>query len=59
MSRNRYANKARNEARIHGQTLRGKQKHDCSPQVTRLIMAGRDDQTRDLMAATKYIPDNE
>ena len=43
MSRNRYANKARNEARIHGQTLRGKQKHDCSPQVTRLIMAGRDD----------------
>ena len=43
MSRNRYANKARNEARIHGQTLRGKQKRDLKRQITRLIMAGRDD----------------
>ena len=43
MSRNRYANKARNEARIHGQTLRGKSKRDVSRQITRLIMAGRDD----------------
>ena len=43
MSRNRYANKARNEARIHGQTLRGKSKRDLSRQITRLIMAGRDD----------------
>ena len=43
MSRNRYANKARNEARINGQTLRGKSKRDLSRQITRLIMAGRDD----------------
>ena len=43
MSRNRYANKARNEARMNGQTLRGKPKRDLNRQITRLIMAGRDD----------------
>ena len=43
MSRNRYANKARNEARMNGQTLRGKPKRDLNRQITRLIMAGRDE----------------